>query len=259
MKEVAWRDLNDRQLTELGEQALKVYGDAWMHAETEHFVYHFHDAKEAETVYIHAEAYYGWVKQMFGVKSDETRHKSHIFIFEDRETWRSFNVRSAERLPGAEAFTNGAELFIYREPFYLEPQRVLAHEITHLVLARFVQGSVPLFLNEGFAEFMATKAIAMKADGDEYRVKTFQMMPPDKFIPLETLASTENYPANLEDFYRESELLARYFLLNFGQDKFYSLLKLVAGGKTFKGALREVYRMEVGALGEKFRNYAITR
>ena len=151
---VGWDDLSDKQLTDTGRQALKIYGDAWQHAETAHFVYHVHDAKEAETVLVHAETYYGWVKETFGVRSDDEKRKSHVFVFDDKALWKSFNARTPERLPGAEAFTNGFELFLYREPFFLEPQRVLAHEITHLVLFRFVQGTVPLFLNEGFAEFM---------------------------------------------------------------------------------------------------------
>ena len=259
-KTVDWRDLSDRTLTETGEQALKVYGEAWQHAETEHFVYHFHDAKEAETVYVHAEAYYGWVKQMFGVQGDDNPRKSHIFIFEDREVWRSFNVRSAERLPGAEAFTNGFELFIYREPFFLEPQRVLAHEITHLVLYRFVSGRVPLFLNEGFAEFMATKAIAMKADGDDFRVKTFQMIPEEEYIDLKDLGAFTDYPAAIAaQFYNQSELLVRFLLLNYRSEFFYMLLKLTAQGRPFHEALEEIYEMDLETLSTKFRNYALTR
>lgn len=209
---------------------------------------------------IHAEAYYGWVKQMFGARGDEQKRKSHVFVFEDREVWRSFKARSPEKLPGAEAFTNGFELFLYREPFYLEPQRVLAHEITHLVLFRFVKGAVPLFLNEGFAEFMATKAIAMKSDGDEYRVRTFQMIPEKDFIPLKELAGFTDYPSGREAaFYRQSELLTRFLLLNYKTEKYYSLLKTAAQGKPFAQALEELYGMDPETLTDKFRLYAMTR
>lgn len=258
--ELAFEELSDRKLTETGQSALKVYGDAWHHAETSHFIYHYHAPKEAETVLVQAEAYYLWVKQMFGVSSDEGKKKSHVFIFDDRVLWKSFNERTPEKLPGAEAFTNGSELFLYREPFYLEPQRVLAHEITHLVLFRFVNGTVPLFLNEGFAEFMATKAIAMKTDGDPYRLRTFRTIPAADFITTEELAGLQGYPEGREQlFYQESELLTRFLILNYPQEKFYSLLKSTAGGKTFAQAVEELYGMDMEAFSEKFRLYAVTR
>ncbi len=257
--EVPWSELSDHKLTETGQEAFKIYGDAWHHAETAHFVYHFHDSKEAETVLVHAEAYYGWIKQLFGVQKDEEKRKGHVFVFDDKVLWKSFNARTPEKLPGAEAFTNGFELFIYLEPFYLEPQRVLAHEITHLVLFRFVEGPVPLFLNEGFAEFMATKAIALKADGDEFRVRTFRMVAAKDFIPVKELVAAKTYPAGREKtFYQESELLTRYLILNYPPDKFYSLLKLTAGGRPFKDALQELYNLDLASFSEKFELYAMT-
>jgi len=260
ISELAWEELSDRKLTDTGQTALKIYGDAWRHAETSHFIYHYHDPKEAETVLSHAEAYYLWVKQLFGVEVDEEKRKGHVFVFDDRVLWKSFNARTPEKLPGAEAFTNGFELFLYREPFYLEPQRVLAHEITHLVLFRFVKGTVPLFLNEGFAEFMATKAIAMKTDGDPYRLRTFQSIPAADFIPVEELVAFQAYPEGRETvFYQESELLTRYLALNYPTEKFYELLKLTAGGKPFAKALEELYGMDMEVFSEKFGLYARTR
>ena len=257
--ELAWEDLSDRKLTETGQLALKIYGDAWRHAETSHFIYHYHEPKEAETVLVHAEAYYAWVKQIFGISVDESKQKWHVFVFDDKVLWKSFNARTPEKLPGAEAFTNGSELFLYREPFYLEPQRVLAHEITHLVLFRFVKGVVPMFLNEGFAEFMATKAIAMKTDGDPYRVRTFQKIPRADFIPVEELAALQTYPEGREAlFYQESELLTRYLVLNNPPDRFYSLLKRTAEGISFADALEELYEIDLETFSEKFKLYAMT-
>lgn len=257
---VEWEDLTDQKLTETGHAALAVYGQAWLHAETEHFVYHFHDSKEAETVFVHAEVYYQWVKGMFGVAEDVEKNKSHIFVFDDRDLWRSFKGRTPEKIPGAEAFTNGQELFIYREPFWLKPQRVLAHEITHLILFRFVRNEVPLFLNEGFAEFMATKAIAMKADGNDFNVRTFQLVPESEFIPLKELVSLKNYPPDrTEVFYRESELLTRYLILNHPREDFYALLRKTAGGSSFEKALEEIYSMDLETFTDKFEHYAVTR
>ncbi len=255
-----WKDLTDKKLTETGQAALKMYGDAWHHAETEHFVHHFYDAKEAETIFVHAEVTYQWVKEMFGAPADEKSGKSHIFVFDDKEIWRSFKERTSEKLPGAEAFTNGSELFIYREPFWLEPQRVLAHEITHLVLARFIDGKVPLFLNEGFAEFMATKAIAMKADGNDFNVRTFRLVPERELIPLDELSDLKTYPPEkTEVFYRQSELLARFLILNYSPQNFYALLRDTAGGSPFGEAVQKIYSMDLETFESKFRHYAMAK
>ena len=260
IKIVDWSDLSDRSISASGRAALQIHRDLWKHAETEHFVYHFRDEREAETVYVHAEAYYGWIKQMFGITEDTWPVKCHIYVFENKTIWKEFNQEPGERLPGAEAYTNGTELFIYREPFYLEPQKVLAHEITHIVVHRFIKGTVPLYLNEGFAEFMAYKAIALQADGNEYNLRTIAMIPEKDFVPIDKLASMKNYPETPEAkgiFYHESELFARYLILNNDPKKFYSLLERSASGVSLKQALQETYGMDLENLIQKFRMYAV--
>ena len=260
MPTVDWRDLSDRTVSADGREALQIHRELWKHAETAHFVYHFRSVKEAETVYVHAEAYDGWLKDIFGVQEDRWPAKSHIYIFEDKTIWEEFNKQKpGERLPGAEAYTNGTELFIYREPFYLEPQRVLAHEITHIVAHRFIKGALPLYLNEGLAEFMSYKAVAQQTDGNEYALRTIRMIPEEKFIPLERLETMKSYPETQEAkevFYQESELFARYLLLNEDPKKFYSLLEQAAAGTSMEKALKGVYGTDLETLSLKFKTYA---
>lgn len=260
VKIVDWRDLSDRSVSADGRAALQIDRDLWKHAETEHFVYHFRDEKEAETVYVHAEVAYRWIKDMFGVSEDHWSTKCHIYIFENKISWQEFNKQPGERLPGAEAYTNGTELFIYREPFYLTPQKVLAHEITHIVVYRFLKGTVPLYLNEGFAEFMSYKAIALQADGNEYNFRTIARVPEKDFIPLDQLVAMKNYPETPEAkgiFYHESELFVRYLILNNDEKKFYSFLQKTAFGVSLKEALKEIYDMDLENLTSKFRAYAV--
>jgi hypothetical protein len=260
IKIVDWQELSDKNVSGSGRAALQIHRDLWKHAETEHFVYHFRDEKEAETIYVHAEVYYRWIKDMFGINEDPWLVKCHVYIFENKVLWQEFNKQPGERLPGAEAYTNGTELFIYREPFYLAPQRVLAHEITHIVMHRFLKGPLPLFLNEGFAEFMSYKAIAVQADGNEYNFRTIAMIPPENFIPLDELIATKKYPETQESqnfFYHESELLARYLLLNHDPKKFYSLLEKTTSGISFERALEEIYATDLETLSHKFQAYAI--
>lgn len=259
IKILDWSELSDTKLTPTGSSAFDLYGDAWQHAETAHFVYHFRDGKLAETVLVNAEEYYHWVKETLGVIEDTQKRKAHVFVFDEREDWQAFNARTPEKLPGAEAFTNGFELYLYRDPFFLKPQRALAHEIAHVAVFRFVEGQLPLFLNEGFAEYVATKAVARRADGDEYRVKTFRKIAKDDFIPLEELAAMKSYPSGREEvFYAESEFLARFLIQLRKPEDYYGFLRSAASGKEFSKALEEAYGMDYEETVAKFERYAMT-
>ena len=242
-----------------GRSALSQSHITWQHAQTEHFVYHFTDEKEAQTVYIHAEVYYQWVKEFFGVAEDPWKKKGHIFVFQDPKLWESFNSRVGSGIEG-EAFTNGWELFIYRDPFWLAPKKTLAHEITHLIVFRFLEGPIPLCLNEGFAEFVSYRAISAQFGGNEYQVRTLQLLKADQYLPLGTLMSMKSYPeGKVEIFYQESELLVRFLILNYGNKNFYSFLHSVSRGESIEKMIQKIYGMDVAALEEKFREYAIAK
>ena len=197
------------------------------------------------------------MKDFLGIAQDVWPSKCHIYIFGDKTIWDEFYKKPGERLPGAEAYTNGPELFIYCDLFFLAPQKTLAHEITHIVLHRFIKGTPPLFLNEGFAEFMAYKAIAQQTDGNEFAMRTIQMIPPENVIPLKELVEMRDYPAAKEIFYQESELLVRYLILNYDQKHFFDLLSQTSDGVSFSSALNSIYGLELDKLEPKFLAYAV--
>ena len=255
--EISFSQLSDRDLTVQGKTALSLNPESWKHTETPHFVYHFTDANQAETIYLHAEIQYEWIKEMFSVQSDPWKKKSHIFVFETEEAWKKFNTHDGERFLEFAGFTDGRDLYMHRAPHWLSPQRTLAHEITHIILFRFLGGSVPLAFNEGFAEFMATKAVAVQAGGNEYNIRILQLIPRDKYIPLKTLTGTKAYPEDMQTFYNESELFVRYLILNHGSQNFYAVLKAVSQGQEAEKALKTVYGFGFSELEEKFKTYAI--
>lgn len=190
---VSWNELSDRDISPQGRAALSVERERWLHSESEHFIYHFRDEKLADTFFVYAEHYYSWIKELFGVERDLWSKKWHIFVFEDKTEWEAFKKRVGQG-QGAEAFTTGWELFIFRNPFWLAPQKTLAHELTHLIVFRFLDGPIPLFLNEGISEYISFKAIAQKANGDEYNVRVFKKIPAGLWIDCSSLASMTEYP-----------------------------------------------------------------
>lgn len=255
-----WRDLTDQDLSPEGKLALSFDKALWKHAETEHFIYHFTDAKEAETVYVHAEIYYEWIKELFGVTADTWKKKMHLFIFHDPKSWESFLQRAHPRLQ-ADAFTTGWELFLKRDPYWLSPMKTTAHEITHVILFRFLDGPIPLSLNEGFAEFVSYRALAMQMGRSEYDLRTLQLVPREKFIPLKDLLSARDYPKAKEDveiFYRESELFVRYLILNHDSKSFYRFLKEISAGKPAVKSAEIIYGTSFDLLSEKFESFAVS-
>ncbi len=255
---ISFDELSDKDISPAGRAALSESKGLWKHAETDHFIYHFTDEKEAETITIYAELYYQWVKELFGVTVDPWKKKSQIFVFQDKEVWHHFNERIQSSLEG-DAFTTGWELFIYRAPFWLSPKKTLAHEITHIIVFRFLEGPIPLFLNEGFAEFVSYRAIATGFGGNEYNVRVLQLIEPEKVIPLGDLAKMKTYPAAVETFYQESELLVRFLILTYNSRNFYTLLHEVSKGRDFTGEIKKIYDLDLSALEEKFKDFAVKK
>ncbi|MGH7198017.1 MAG: hypothetical protein ACREH5_04660 [Candidatus Omnitrophota bacterium] len=255
---LSWQELSDRDISPEGKRALSLDQGRWKHAETEHFVYHYWDEKEAETVYLHAEVYYQWVKKYFGLAQDNWKKKAHVFVFTDKSVWEKFREDSWA-IQEAHAFTTGWELFIYRDPYWLSPKKTLAHELTHVIVFRFLEGPIPLFLNEGFAEFISYKAIAPHVDGDLYRLRTVEPIPADQFIPVEKLMEMSSYPeGEVEIFYRESELLARFLITKYKGKDYYVLLKEVSKGRPFRDVLPEIYNLSFRSFAEEFKQFAVS-
>ena len=248
---IEWGSLRDKDISPEGKAALST-GGPWAHAETDHFIYHFTDAKLAETVHIHAEVYYKWIKDFFGIAKDRWAKKSHIFIFTDEKAWNDFLIRI--RRSRAEAFTSGWELFIYRAPHWAAPRWSLAHEITHVILFRFLSGPIPLFLNEGFAEYVSWRVLEMQLDGSGYAIAPIKPIPQKDFIRLKELAGMETYSeGRMQTFYRESALLVRFLVFNYKNEKFYELLRRTSDGEGFQKALAAIYETDLETIEQKFR------
>ncbi len=262
MRLKAWEELTDRDISPQGKTALNFNpGIDWKHAETTHFVYHFTDTRKSGSrlIYSNAEKYYQWVKKLFAV-NDTWSKKGHIFVFTSRESWKYFNQKVGSRtLP--EAFTSGWELFIYSNPDERSAVKTLAHELTHIIVFRFLEGSLPLFLNEGFAEYVGYQALVNHMGQDEKLLKIVAPLNEGELYPLYRLAELQDYPetqARIETFYRQSESLARFLILTYGGHSFYKLLLQVSRGKSFRAAAEKIYGVELTQLEDRFRKYSTT-
>lgn len=258
VQEKEWGELNERPASERSREALAAPGP-WRHAESAHFTYHYTDPRAAAAVVDGAEAAYEWVRQALGVDETETERpqpKAHLVIFEDERAWRAF---AASRAPGenADAFTDGRELYLWRNPAWLEPKKTLAHEITHLVVMRWSGGAVPLFLHEGLADFIGYRALASRLGVSEYDFRYVAPISEADWIDLDELVEMREYPrARTDVFYRQSEWIVRFLVFKHDRGLLYRLLRLVASGGDFRRSVRDVYGYEWEDFSARVAAYA---
>jgi hypothetical protein len=261
LPELSLSQLSERNFGPLGQAALAIRPTDWKHAETKNFVYHFFHSFIATPVSVEAEFYYGIIAKELEKDTAQWERKSHIFIFEKPEEWALFQQKGALDPWTGGLHANG-ELFIQRDPDFKWKGNTLGHEIAHLVVHRFFGNGVPLWLNEGYAEYAASRGYASfyRARGYTARPKSRSMAPED-FIPLGELTTLAAYPQDVlrvHAFYAESERLAR-FLSSVDKRKFGTFFDALSKGNRLDSALNKGYGSRfssLDALEKEFKAYA---
>ena len=262
LKEIPFASLSSPNVTPLGQAALSIRPTEWKHAETENFVYHYFHSFIATPVSVEAEFYYRVIARDMNKDTSHWERKAHIFIFEQPEDWRTFQTK-ARLDPWTGGIHAHGELFIQRDPTYKFKGTTLGHETAHLVIDRFYGSNVPLWLNEGYAEYISSVMFASysRARGYDAHPRS-NPLTAASFLPLDRLVNALTYPAEVAEvhaFYIESEKLVR-FLNSADKNKFQLMLDALAKGSLFENALHGAYGMQYPSLHqleEAFRPYAI--
>ena len=259
LPEVDFSRLSQRDPNPLGARALAINPQQWKHGETEHFVYHFVDSFVVTPISVEAEFNYRVVTKELQREQPAANTKSHLYVFQKPEDWKQF--QSAGKLePWTGGIQSQGSLFIVRDPSYKFSGNSLGHEIAHLVLHRYYPDGVPLWLNEGFAQYVSKGARASYYRARNYNSKArSQTIESEKLFPLTTL-TTMSYPPSdqVATFYDESERLVR-FLVATDKASFLSFLDGMGRHQPFETALFQAFGtrfLHVTALEEKFREYA---
>jgi hypothetical protein len=261
LEAVRLESIRDSNVSALGIAALSIRPGDWQHAETANFVYHYFQSFIATPVSVEAEFYYRVIADELERDTKDWQRKCHIFIFEKPEDWKTFQNRAALDPWTGGIHANG-ELFIQRDPKKRYKGNTLGHEVAHLVLHRFFGPGIPLWLNEGYAEYAASKGYAAYHRARGFLAKPRSApVPPAAFIPIAQLASATAYPRDVQAikiFYIESEKLVR-FLAGINSQSFRAFLECMARGNRFDTALQTGYGSRftgMTALEQEFRTYA---
>jgi hypothetical protein len=259
--ELAFERLSDRALTALGRKALQVRAGEWRHAETEHFIYHFFDRPMASVVSVEAEFYYRVIATELGKDTSAWERKCHLFLFDDADDWKTF-----QQFGGLDPWTGGIHsegaLFVRRNPGWKSDNATLPHEITHLVIYRFFGPGIPLWLNEGFAEYAAARCRAsfFRARGYNARPRA-NMVKDGQYVALAELTGAMSYPEENDRvvaFYEESQKLVR-FLCAADRAGFLAFLEAMGKGARFETAARTHFGnrfLNLEAVEREFKGYA---
>ncbi len=261
LAEIPFQQLSDRQLRPLGQAALGIRAGEWKHAETPNFICHYFRSFAAAPVTVEAEFYYRLIAQELGKDTTSWERKSHIFVFESAEDWAAFQKRGALD-PWTGGIHSGGELFIRRDPQFRFKGNTLGHEVAHLVVDRFYGSNVPLWLNEGYAEYVSRRCYAAFQRARNYGTRpTSRAVDAAGFLPLAELTTAVGYPAEAEKvhvFYAESERLAR-FLSGANKAGFGVFFEALSKGSRFDTALGKGFGSRfpgLDALEREFKTYA---
>lgn len=261
LTEIPLAQLSNRQFLKLGQAALAIRSNDWKHAETANFIYHFFHSYVAAPVSVEAEFYYRLIAQELGKDTTQWERKSHIFVFETAEDWALFQ-RNGALDPWTGGVHAGGELFIRRDPAFRFKGNTLGHEVAHLVVDRFFGANVPLWLNEGYAEYVSVRCYAAFQRARNFRARPVSAaVDGGRFIPLAALTSAVVYPVEVEQvqaFYSESERLTR-FLSAANKPGFATLFEALSKGARFETALAKGFGTRfpsLDALEREFKTYA---
>jgi hypothetical protein len=261
LREVPLLALSDRSITPLGQAALTIRPGDWKHAESTNFIYHYFQSFIAAPVSVEAEFYYRVIAKELGKDTTQWERKCHIYIFETDEDWAAF-----QRKGSLDPWTGGihaqGSLFIQRDPKLKFKGNTLGHEVTHLVIGRFFGTGVPLWLNEGYAEYASSICYAAfnRARGYAARPRS-RTVPAGLYFPVAELTSMLTYPqdtAQVTIFYHESERLVRY-LNSVDKRGFNAFLEAMAKGNRMETALNKGFVarfINLEALERDFKSYA---
>ena len=127
----------------------------WKHLQTEHFVLHHDQKMFAAKVARMGEQFYDAISaDLPDLRDRISPARSHIFIFRDPRDWQAVVAGRRAWKPGPPR-SCAATSCICRKPAPPPSDKMdtLAHEMTHLVFNRFLPVRLPLWLNEGLAEY----------------------------------------------------------------------------------------------------------
>ena len=231
----------------------------WKHLQTEHFVLHHDQKMFAAKVARMGEQFYDAISaDLPDLRDRVSPARSHLFIFRDPRDWNAVVAANPGVESWAASFVRGQTLYLQETgTAAADKMDTLAHEMTHLVFNRFLPVRLPLWLNEGLAEYYGE--FAYRAARGMGQGKNNAFRPLKKRTPLSDLLNATSYPvdpADVAEFYATSKYLAGFLLLRMPRDKWNAFFARAQAGDSGPSALLEIYGWaDISALEKDFDRF----
>ena len=190
-----------------------------------------------------------------------------VIVFKNDESYRPFklNANTAGYFQ-AGPDVNYITLELTKDPNSdRDPFTIIFHEYTHL-LVRNTSGNVPLWFNEGLAEYYSTFTIAgdqrvvmgRPIAGHVYRLRDNKMLPLRKLFEIDHQSAYYNEGDKQSIFYAESWALMHYLIL--GRDgerkpQLGKFLNLLSTGVAMEQAFQQAFAMTFESMENELRQY----
>ena len=141
-----------------------IKASSWKHAETEHFIVHYREEAQARLTVQYIEGAFTVLTQLMNLDTARAPAKNHVFVFPEAE-WKDYLEKNGH-LPLLAGFAYKTELLLGAATDRADRAqsiKVLCHEVTHALVARFYGGvKPPIWMNEGLAEYIALRTLRSK-------------------------------------------------------------------------------------------------
>ncbi len=246
--EKKFEELSNQKISPDGKKALEIAPEKWKHAETDNFILHYRRATEAQKVAREVEYNLWYVATTLGATKDRYSKRSHVYIFEDEDEWKKFLQVSDNPMKWAASYAWGDELYLNVRgggnsgPGTSFDSHTLAHETTHAVVARlYPRERWPLWLNEGFAEYMGGASVAARKG---QFAKRYERQLQAAELPIESLVQMTEYPSDpamIRKLYETSEKFVRLLMTEGGKERFTKFIDAVIGGRSVQDSVVAIY------------------
>lgn len=237
----SWDELSDRNLTPLGRAVLNAGKSNWIHAESEHFMFHAVTPAAAEEIADEAEFAYVKTDDTFGTNG--VARKGHVFVVERRTIWEKV-LQNSSRRNDSLAMQLQDDLFVLKETNSVGNVLRIPHEMVHFRLWQSYGNRVPVWLDEGLAGYIGWKvAVAAHSLKGNQLVRAPPYLKREYLLSLEQLTGVTMCPTSngaSVAFYIEAELLVTAIARKIGDDKLAEFVKALADdGVPWNDYLRE--------------------
>jgi len=220
---------------------------------TPHFsiVYAAEDESDARLVAGYAEKSLSRIENELEYEPVRGFRRVKVLVYSSRRDFVSETGVDRKKLIVGRAWSGSEEVEIDASGAFAMVERVVAHEVAHIVIARILGRNVhalPLWANEGIARTLSGES----GKGDDERVGEALSM--GRFIPLREIAQTFPLDEDRSELaYAEGGSFISYVRDDHGRRSLASLLKETSATGGFDEAVMETTGLPLGRLERRWR------